>query len=86
MPVTKAVVKTNDDCDFDRWWPDMNLPSVFISQYASTGTPGRMEENQYFLLTACPPLLALISVHVSAGSSGMDPRETENRTAIFSFY
>ena len=56
-----------------------NLPSVFISHCASTVFPGKIESNQYFLLTACPPSLPLISVHVSAGSSGIEPSGTANK-------
>ena len=52
------------------------LPSVSMSQGASTGCLGIIESNQYLPLTACPPSLALISLHVSAGSSGMEPRGT----------
>ena len=33
-----------------------------------------MKFNQYLPLTAFPPSLALISLHESAGSSGMAPR------------
>ena len=33
-----------------------------------------MKFSQYIPLTACPPLLALISLHESADSSGMAPR------------
>ena len=51
------------------------LPSDFISQWARTVKPGLMILIQYFLLMASPSL-ALISVHVSAGSSGMEPRGT----------
>ena len=52
------------------------LPSVSMSQGASTGCPGMIKSNQYLPLTACLPSLALISLHVSAGSSGMEPRGT----------
>ena len=38
-----------------------------------------MESNQYFPLTAFSPSLALISSQLSAGSSGIVPRETKNR-------
>lgn len=38
-----------------------------------------MESNQYFPLTAFSPSLALISSQLSAGSSGILPRETKNR-------
>ena len=55
------------------------LPSFFISQWASTIFPGMIESNQYLPLTACPPSLALISLHVSAGSSGMEPRGTREK-------
>lgn len=51
------------------------LPSDFISQWARTVKPGLMILIQYFLLMASPSL-ALISLHVSAGSSGMEPRAT----------
>ena len=37
--------------------------------------PGLILDSQYLPLTACPSL-ALISLHVSAGSSGMEPRAT----------
>ena len=37
--------------------------------------PGLILDSQYLPLTACPSL-ALISLHVSAGSSGMEPRGT----------
>jgi len=47
-----------------------------MSQGASTGCPGMIKSNQYLPLTACLPSLALISLHVSAGSSGMEPRGT----------
>jgi len=36
-----------------------------------------MPENQYLPLTTCPNSLAFISLHVSAGRSGMEARATE---------
>ena len=42
-----------------------------------------MEEIQYLALTAFPPSLVLISLHVSAGSSGTDPRGTEKQRIVF---
>ena len=51
-------------------------------QRASTVFPGIIESNQYFPLTACRPSLALISLHVSAGSLGMEPRGTGNQTSL----
>ena len=40
--------------------------------------PGLILDSQYLPLTACPSL-ALISLHVSAGSSGMEPRATRKK-------
>ena len=52
------------------------LPSVSMSHGASTVFPGTMESNQYSPLTARPSSLALISLQVSAGRSGMEPIAT----------
>ena len=41
-----------------------------------------MEDSQYLLLTTCPSL-AFISLHDSAGSSGMEPRGTEETNKTF---
>ena len=57
------------------------LPSDFISQWARTVKPGLMILIQYFLLMASPSL-ALISLHVSAGSSGMEPRGTGRKICL----
>jgi len=43
-----------------------------------------MESNQYFPLTAFSPSLALISLQVSAGSSGIVPRETKPKSVSLS--
>ena len=40
-----------------------------------------MEDSQYLPLTTCPSL-AFISLHDSAGSSGMEPRGTEETKKI----
>ena len=41
-----------------------------------------MESNQYLPLTACPPSLAFISLHVCADNSGMEPRGTEAKKTL----
>lgn len=41
-----------------------------------------MESNQKLPLTACLPSLALISAQESAGTSGIEPRGTENQTVF----
>lgn len=41
-----------------------------------------MESNQKLPLTACLPSLALISAQESAGTSGIEPRGTENQTVL----
>ena len=46
-----------------------------MSQYASTAMFGLMVDNQYLALIS-PPSLALISLHDSAASSGIEPRGT----------
>ena len=48
-------------------------PSVSMLQGTRTVSPGIIESNQYLPLTACPPSLALIYLHVSAGNSGIEP-------------
>lgn len=45
-----------------------------------------MESNQYLPLTACSPSLALISLQVSAGNSGIEPRGTNEQTQIAYFF
>ena len=54
-------------------------PSVSMSHGARTVFPGTIESNQYSPLTACPSL-ALISLQVSAGSSGIEPIATVERS------
>ena len=41
-----------------------------------------MKFNQYLPLTAFPPSLALISLHESAGSSGMAPRIARKKKRV----
>ena len=50
-----------------------------MSQGARTVFVGTIEVNQYLPLTARPPSLILISLQVSAGSSGIDPKGTKTR-------
>ena len=38
-----------------------------------------IQSSQYLRLTACPPSLAFISLHESAGRSGMEPSGTRSR-------
>ena len=55
-------------------------PSVSMSHGARTVFPGTIESNQYSPLTACPSSLALISLQVSTGSSGIEPIATVERS------
>lgn len=47
---------------------------ISVSEYNLSGI---MEKTQNLALTAYPPSLVLISLHVSAGGSETDPRGTE---------
>ena len=61
------------------------LPSVFISQNASTGIPGFIEDIQYLPLGDLPSLI-LISLQDSAASSEMEPSGTEiEKLSLFIF-
>ena len=62
------------------------LPSVPMSQWARIVFKSLMESNQYLPLTACSPSLALISLQVSAGNSGIEPRGTNEQTHIAYFF
>ena len=62
------------------------LPSVPMSQWARIVFKSLMESNQYLSLTACSPSLALISLQVSAGNSGIEPRGTNEQTQIAYFF
>ena len=60
-------------------------PSVFISQNASTGIPGFIEDIQYLPLGARPSLI-LISLQDSAASSEMEPSWAEiEKLVLFLF-
>ena len=53
-----------------------------MSQWARIVFKSLMESNQYLPLTAFSPSLALISLQVSAGNSGIEPRGTNEQTQI----
>ena len=55
-----------------------------MSHGARTVFPGTIESNQYSPLTTCPSALALISLQVSAGSSGIEPIATVERKYLLS--
>ena len=52
-----------------------NFPGAFYLAFCLDVTV-LVWSNQYLPLAACPPSLALISLHETGGSSGMEPRET----------
>lgn len=52
-----------------------NFPGAFYLAHCLDVTV-LVWSNQYLPLAACPPSLALISLHETGGSSGMEPRET----------
>ena len=61
------------------------LPSVFISQNASTGIPGFTEDIQYLPLGDLPSLI-LISLQDSAASSEMEPSGAEIQKLVLFLY
>ena len=60
-------------------------PSVFVSQNASTGIPGFIEEIQYLPLGDLPSLI-LISLQDSAASSEMEPSGAEIEKLVLFLY